>query len=146
MKSSLLLFIFLFAINCTVKSKSHGDGDSAKVIQSENLIATCYLHYDAKIFERLVANDFIYSENDQTYTRGEVMKQLSSATEKIEFAGNEDMKVYLHGNTAIVTGWLIIKGKDEKGVFERRYRYTDIWMKAKSDWQIIAAHDYIGVN
>jgi len=53
------------------------------------------------------------------------------------------MQVHLYGGTALITGWLIVKGKNAGGSFERRYRFTDVWMKTKGDWQIIGAHDFI---
>ena len=137
--SSFLLFAIIFPGKC--QSQQHSD--STQLLQFENLIATCYVQYDAKIFEKLVSKGFIYSENDATYTREQVQLQLATPAEKIESAGNEDMHVYLFENTALITGWLIIKGKNNDGLFERKYRYTDVWMKRKDDWQIIGAHDFI---
>ena len=119
------------------------NGDSTRLLQLEDLIATCYVQYNAKTIEKLVAKGFIYSENDQTYTREQVLQQLSTPADKIESAVNEDMRVHLYGGTAIITGWLIVKGKNAEGSFEHRYRFSDVWMKTNGDWQIIGAHDFI---
>jgi len=144
MKTCLLLFAcILFADVHYVKCQSRWNSDSTQLLQLEDQLAKCYVKYDAKIVEQLVAKDFIYSENDQTYTRDEVLHQLASGTDKMESAKNEDMLVHLHGSTALITGWLIIRGSNAEGLFERRYRYTDIWMKMKDGWQIIGAHDFI---
>ena len=75
-----------------------------------------------------------------------VLKDLKSGNDKIESAHNDDLHVYLFNGTAIVTGWMTVKGKNSDGVFEHRYRFTDTWMKIKGDWQLIGAHDYITPN
>ena len=139
----LLSLFFLFVINHPGKCMLRGNNDSTMLLQFENSLAKCYVQFDAKTFDKLVAKDFIYSENDQTYSREQVVKQLSATTEKIESAQNEDLHVYLYGSTALITGWLVIKGKNAEGAFERHYRFTDVWMKKKGGWQIIGAHDFI---
>jgi Domain of unknown function (DUF4440) len=144
MKTSLLVFVFfLFAFIHSGKCLPPANNDSIKLLQYEDLMAKCYMKYDAKTIEKLVAKGFIYSENDQTYTREQVVQQLSAGSDKIESAMNENMQVHLYGTTALITGWLIIKEKNADGPFERRYRFTDVWMKVKGDWQIIGAHDFI---
>lgn len=144
MKTSLLLSVFfLIATAHPGKCIPPANNDSIKLLQLEDLMAKCYVEYDAKTIEKLVAKDFVYSENDQTFTREQVVQQLSASTDKIESAVNEEMHVYLHGSTALITGWLIVKGKNTQSSFERRYHFTDVWMKAKGDWQLIGAHDFI---
>lgn len=144
MKTSLLLSIFfLFAITSSKAAEPSGNEDSTKLLQLEDLVAKCYVQYSPETIEKLVAKDFIYSENDQTYSREQVLQQLSKPADKTESAVNENLEVHLYGNTALITGWLIIKGKSADGSFEHRYRFTDVWMKRRGDWQIIGAHDFI---
>jgi len=45
--------------------------------------------------------------------------------------------------TAIVTGWLVVRGRGANGAFDRRYRFTDTWVKRAGRWQIVAAQDYV---
>ena len=60
-----------------------------------------------------------------------------------EAASNEGMKAYVYENVAVVTGWLVVKGRGKDGAFNRRYRYTDTWMYDGVRWRVIAAHDYL---
>ena len=144
MKTSLLLSVF-FLFTCILPGKClpPANNDSIKLLQLEDLMAKCYVQYDAKTIEKLVTKDFIYSENDQTFTREQVVQQLSASTDKTESAMNENMQVHLYGSTALITGWLIVKGKNADGSFEHHYRFTDVWMKTKDEWQLIGAHDFI---
>jgi len=142
-KTFLLSLFFLFVIRHEGKCIPFTNNDSTKLLQLEDVMAKCYVQFDAKTFDELVAKNFIYSENDQTYIREQVKNQLSVTEDKIESAINENMQVHLSGSTALITGWLIIKGKNANGSFERRYRFTDVWLKTKGEWQLIGAHDYI---
>lgn len=48
-----------------------------------------------------------------------------------------DMKVRVYGDTAIVVGRLHLAGKDKKGSFDRRYIFTDTFVKRDGRWQIV---------
>jgi hypothetical protein len=40
-------------------------------------------------------------------------------------------------------GWLVVRGRGANGAFDRRYRFTDTWVKRAGRWQIVAAQDYV---
>jgi len=62
----------------------------------------------------------------------------------IAAAHNEGMQMHRYGPvTAVVTGWLVVRGRGASGAFERRYRFTDTWSKRGRRWQIVAAQDYV---
>jgi hypothetical protein len=98
---------------------------------------------DSATFDRLLAPRFVYTENDQVMTRAELIRAVVAGSDTVESAGNEDMRAYVHGNTAIVTGWLITRGRGANGSFNRRYRYTDTWLYRDGRWRVIAAQDYL---
>jgi len=97
---------------------------------------------DAALFRRLLANGFVYSEDDRTVGRDEVLRDIVAGPDTVETAHNEDMKVHRFGTTAVVTGWLLVGGHGPKGAFSHRYRFTDTWVRREGRWQIVAAHDY----
>jgi len=98
---------------------------------------------DGATFERLLAPRFVYTENDQVTSREELIRAVVTGPDTVESAGNEDMRAYVHGNAAIVTGWLVTRGRGANGRFDRRYRYTDTWQYAGGRWRVIGAHDYL---
>jgi hypothetical protein len=98
---------------------------------------------DSATFARLLAPRFVYTENDQVMTTAQLIEAVVRGADTVETAANEDMKAYVYPNTAVVTGWLIIKGRGKDGAFNRRFRYTDTWMYRNGRWQVIAAHDYL---
>src|SRR5438093_90240 len=68
---------------------------------------------------------------------------LSIGPERVSEARNEGMKIHPFGDTAAVTGWLVVRGSGPSGPFHRRYRFTDTWARVDGAWQLVAAHDYV---
>lgn len=114
-----------------------------EILRLEDEFARGVVKRDAKALGTLLAEGFVYSENDQTMTRAELMEALTAGSDKVETATNQDMQVHAFGDTALVTGWLVLRGQGSGGAFERRYRFTDTWQRRGGRWQLIGAHDYL---
>jgi ketosteroid isomerase-like protein len=113
------------------------------LIALENEWAKAVVERDGKTFERLLAPGFVYTENNLVMSRGEVISSMTSGPDRVQWAGNEGMKVHDFGSTAVVTGILVLRGKSKGASFTRRYRYTDTWMFRNGKWQVVAAQDYL---
>jgi ketosteroid isomerase-like protein len=101
---------------------------------------------DAAAFDRLLAPEFVYTEDDRVYTKAQLIKEVTTGSDTVTSGRNEDLVVRIHGNTAIATGWLVLIGRSGGKPFERRYRYTDTWQRAAaagSRWRVVAAQDYL---
>lgn len=98
---------------------------------------------DAGAFNRLLAPSFIYTEDDRVYTKDQLIKEVTTGSDTVTAGRNEDLVVRVHGNTAVATGWLVLVGHGRDGRFERRYRYTDTWLRMGGRWRVIAAQDYL---
>ena len=109
----------------------------------ENEWARAVVARDVTTFERLLAPGFVYTENNVVMSRGEVISSMTSGPDRVQWAGNEGMKVHNFGNTAVVTGILVLRGRSKGAAFNRRYRYTDTWMLRNGQWQVVAAQDYL---
>jgi uncharacterized protein DUF4440 len=70
---------------------------------------------DAALFQRLLADGFVYTENDRTMSRDDVLRDIVTGSDTVTTAHNEDMKVHRFGTTAIVTGWLVVSGHGPGG-------------------------------
>ena len=125
------------------KPKREMKNDSTLIIKLENDWAKALINRDEKTFNKLLATDFFYTENDKMYSRAEVIQSSMSVSETIENAHNEDMVVHIKEKTAIVTGWLFVNGRNSNDAFKRKYRFTDVWFKQNGNWQLIAAQDYL---
>ena len=119
------------------------DTEAQVLLRREDDWALGLTRRDGALFRRLLADGFVYSEDDRTVSREDVLRDIVAGPDTVETAHNEDMKVHRFGTTAIVTGWLVVGGHGPKGPFSRRYRFTDTWVRRNQRWQIVAAHDYL---
>lgn len=118
--------------------------DRAALIRLENGWTTALTKRDRGYFERVLAPDFIYTENDRLMSRAQVISDLMTGGDVVTSAGNDDMVVHMFGTTAVVTGLLHASGKSGNRPFLRRYRFTDTWVrKVDGSWHIVAAQDYL---
>jgi ketosteroid isomerase-like protein len=120
-----------------------GASDTRTLLALEDQWAAALVRRDGATFERLLASGFVYTENDQLSTRDAVLRDIVSGADTAEAAHNEGMVVHPFGTTAVVTGWLIVRGHAPNGPFDRHYRFTDTWVRRNDRWQIVAAQDYI---
>ena len=125
------------------EDRSRQDADERVLLRLEDDWATALVRRDVATFRRLLADGFVYTEDDRTSSRDAVLREIVAGTDTVEAAHNEDMRVHRFSTTAVVTGWLIVRGHGAGGPFQRRYRFTDTWMRRGGGWQILAAHDYL---
>ena len=124
-------------------STSPATGARALPIERENEWTRGLVARDPKVFDRLLAPGFVYTEDSGVMTRDDV---IASATgeDTTTWAGNEDMKVHDFGDTQLVTGVLHVKGHSKGAPFDRRYAFTDTWQNRGGTWQLIGAQRKIG--
>jgi len=94
------------------------------------------------MFDRLLAPNFVYTENATVLNRGDVMRSVTGP-DRVDWARNEGMRAHDFGDVQIITGVLHTRGKARNGAFDRRYQFTDTWQRRTGRWQIIAAQDYL---
>ena len=120
------------------------DADTRALLKLEDDWASALVKRDRVMFERLLAEGFVYTENDQLMDRTTVLNALVAGEDTVLAAHNDSMVVHRYGAvTAVVTGWLVVGGRGATGEFRRRYRFTDTWVKQRGGWQIVAAQDYL---
>ena len=139
------LIVFLSAPSLAAqKAPSASANPTAELTRLENQWASGLVRRDRALFERLLAPRFVYTENDKLSRRAEVLHDVAEGSDTTTAAHNEGMEVHQFGpTTAVVTGWLIVRGRGHGGPFLHRYRFTDTWVKGSAGWQIVAAQDYL---
>jgi ketosteroid isomerase-like protein len=127
-----------------VSRRPGGQGATARVlVDLENGWARGVVQRDTAMFDRMLDPKFVYTEDAAVMDKAEVIKSIRDG-DRVTDASNSDMIVHDHGETAVVTGILRLKGVAAKGRrFDRRYRFTDTWVRKGGSWRIIAAQDYL---
>jgi ketosteroid isomerase-like protein len=115
--------------------------DKTRIIALENSWNQAELHNDANAVELLLADDFVMTVADgYTLNKAAMLASVRDTSYRPDVLQSENMEVHLYGNTAIVTGSYIEKGKDKGKPFERRGRFTDTWMNLAGQWRCVASH------
>lgn len=142
-RSIALVVLCAPAVVAQKKAKDVKPG-GVELTRLEDQWAAALVKRDRAFFDKYLAPKFVYTENDKTMGRDEVMKDLVSGSDTVTAAHNEAMEVHEFGAvTAAVTGWLVVQGRGAGGAFTHRYRFTDTWVKRKAGWEIVAAQDYL---
>jgi ketosteroid isomerase-like protein len=135
--------VFLFAGVATAQQPAAakpGGGVAQALIQMENQWAQASKTANADLLAPLLAEDFIALDSDGSLrSKAEVLARVK----KGKWTTNEisDMKVTVHGDSAIVTGTWVGKGTDGAGkAIDTKERWADTWVKtASGKWQCVAS-------
>ena len=108
-----------------------------ELIKLEQTLADAAVKKDRATFERLYADDYVY-----THSNGSVLNKAQDVAESVASDTKwtsiklDDVKVRIFGDVAIVTALETSLGA-AKGYVPGPRRYTDIWVKRNSRWQMI---------
>jgi ketosteroid isomerase-like protein len=133
-----VLIIPLAAYPSAAQDKS----DTAAGIRSLELKWTeSYKQRQVDILASLLAEDFVITiEDGSTYSKTGYISHSAAPSVHVEVAEMSDLRVRMHGNTAVVTGAYHEVGASDGKRYEYRDRLTDVWMKIGGRWQVIASH------
>ncbi len=115
--------------------------DSAAIRALELKLLDCYKHHEVEVFASVLDDDFVITfEDGSTYSKTGYLAYSTSASTHVENVEIPEMKIRLHGDTAVVTGVYHEKGIDSQKSYDYHDRFTDVWMKKSGKWRLIAAH------
>jgi len=117
------------------------NSDEAKVRVLEKKWADSYKHRKIELLSSLLAEDFVITvEDGSTYSKPGYITHSADPSVHIDVAELSDLKVHMHGNTAVVTGAYHEKGRQDGKAYEYNDRLTDVWLKNEGTWQVICSH------
>ena len=148
MKTGLIVAIAILVCSALVYGQTVGGGSKtssteAELMQIERDIGDANMRRDKAFFERIEADEFIFTDSGGGLTTkaedvGSFDKPAGD-TKLVSYVPDE-MKVTIYGNTAVVTGRVTSTYKSPKGEAVIRSRFTDVFVKKKGRWQIVAGH------
>jgi ketosteroid isomerase-like protein len=113
----------------------------AQVLRQEIKWTEAYKQRNINILSSLLADDFVITiEDGSTYSKAGYTTHSADVSVHVEVAELSDLKVRMHGNTAVVTGAYHERGESNGKRYEYRDRLTDVWLKVGNTWKVIASH------
>ncbi len=123
------------------------DSDAARIRSLEQKWTESYKQRHIDILSSLLAEDFVITvEDGKTYSKEGYISHTADPSVRVLVAEILDLKVRMHGNTAIVTGAYHEKGEANGRPYEYHDRLTDVWMKIGGNWQVVASHYSVPVK
>ena len=134
--------LFPCLLVCLAPSLAGQDRSDAATIRSLELKWTeSYKQHSIDMLSSLLAEDFVITvEDGSVYSKAGYISHTADAKVRVDVAEMSDLKVRIHGDTAVVTGAYHEKGESSGKPYEYHDRLTDVWMKVGGKWQVIASH------
>ncbi|MFZ0732670.1 MAG: nuclear transport factor 2 family protein [Candidatus Sulfotelmatobacter sp.] len=133
----LVLSLSVGTLTVSAQDKS----DAATIRALEMKWTESYKQRNIDILSSLLADDFVITvENGSVYSKAGYISHSADSSVHVEVAELSELKVRMHGDTAIVTGAYHELGESNGRRYEYRDRLTDVWMKTGGRWQVIASH------
>jgi ketosteroid isomerase-like protein len=143
MKVKFLLVTALLSVTlaATFSAPQQKSESASKILALENQWNEAYKRGDVTTMNSLLAGDFIITvEDGTTFSKAGYIAHCADSDNRVLLSEMSDLKVRMHGNTAVVTGAYHEKGTSNGKPYEYHDRLTDIWMLIAGRWQVIASH------
>jgi ketosteroid isomerase-like protein len=108
------------------------------ITQKEREWVAAILQKDTAAIDRLIADDFSGTTNDQSYSKEEAIADVKSGTHESLDLDNIEVRVF--GDAAVATMGQNEKSQHGKEDFSGRYLFTNVWVKRNGQWQAVASH------
>ena len=111
-----------------------------EVRQTIEKYRTALLQHDAATLERIWADDYTFTNGaGEIHSKADRLANLKSgATSLDSISQEEEMKVRIHGNVAVATSRVTIKGQYSGKQTSGQYRSIHVWVKGAAGWQLVA--------
>ncbi|HEX3820948.1 MAG TPA: nuclear transport factor 2 family protein [Candidatus Sulfotelmatobacter sp.] len=115
--------------------------DAATVRSLELKWTESYQQRNIDILSSLLSEEFVITiEDGSIYSKAGYISHSADASVHVSIAELSDLKVRIHGDTAVVTGAYHEKGESGGKPYEYHDRLTDVWIKSGGKWHVISSH------
>lgn len=124
------------------KSASSKASVENQLIELERQLSDALVRQDTAALDRLWSNDLVFTfPNGKTSNKAQRLAAQKPAAQPSQLVStNDQVKVSLYGNMAVVMVLTTWKGKEGAQEFSDQYQATPVWVKQQKCWQLVAAH------
>jgi len=115
--------------------------ERSMIIALENAWNQAQIHHDGEALNRLVTENFVYTDWDGTLlNKAKFIADSKDPSTEMALVANDDVHVYFYPGVAIVTGAYHAKGTNQGRAFDHYGRFTDTWISSDGQWRCVASH------
>jgi ketosteroid isomerase-like protein len=112
-----------------------------KIIALEKLWNQAYKSADTKALDSILDDSIVLINDDGSIqTKKEFLASVKASNAQEQQVAPEALKVNVHGNVAIASGVLRVKGVEGGKPYTRRERFVDTWLHKGENWVCIATN------
>lgn len=132
--SMRIWFVILFSFCLTLSFAQK------TIVTSEEARFRAQVQQDTAALQRLLADDMLYiHSNGLVESKSDFLQSIKTGKityQAMQREGNAQVRTY--GKTGIINGIVAAKGLSSGNPFDIRIRYTAVYHKKKSTWQLIS--------
>ena len=115
--------------------------DAATIRELEGKWAESYKSRQVDVLSTLLADDYVITfEDGSVHSKVGLISHTARAAEHVTISEFSDLKIRMHGSTAVVTGNYHEQGTSDGKTYDYNDRLTDVWMKVDGKWKLIVSH------
>ena len=138
---ALLGFVAATALSIAAEKRVQEADPEQTLRQVEDDWASAMVKGDIAALDKILALEWqIAFGEGQVATKAQHLASIKSGDLKFKSMKNDEMKIRLYGNTAVITGLgtdeISYKGED----ISSQSRFTDVLVKTDGRWQAVASH------
>lgn len=135
-------YAWLGIILCCTTSLFAQESDASiqgKINALEKLWNQAYKSGDTKALDSILDDSIVLINDDGSIqTKKEFLASVKASNAQEQQVAPEFLKVSVHGNVAVASGVLRVKGMENGKPYTRRERFVDTWLHKGETWVCIA--------
>ena len=144
MKQILAIAVLMVAASSFAAAQMRTNSKTEEEIRRINSeVDEAVLRGDKATLERLIADDYLYvGMNGNTRTKNKLLTtNVQGLPANVKYSSKyEDVVVRDFGGTAVLSSWVVEEIEVNGQKNNTRYRTTNVFMRRKGKWQLIATH------
>jgi ketosteroid isomerase-like protein len=142
MRPAAAWFALLFAVALVAGAQESSNASiQGKIVALEKLWNQAYKSGDTKALDFILDDSIVLINDDgSVQTKKEFLASVKASNAQEQQVAPEFLKVEVHGNVAVASGILRVKGVENGKSYTRRERFVDTWLHKGESWVCIATN------
>lgn len=141
MKGLFCFLILLLGAQNIARAQESRAAIEGKIVALEKLWNQAYKSGDAKALDSILDDSIVLINDDGSIqTKKEFLSTVKATNAQEQQVAPEALKVYVHGDVAVATGVMRVKGSEGGKSYVRPERFVDTWLHKNGIWVCIATN------
>ncbi len=133
--------LFILGLALATVAQTQTQSVEQELIKLENAWGEAFYRRDIDFGDRFLADDYMGTEEKGiVMTKAQELEDLRSGVHLSTSGVQDDIRVRVYGDAAVVTGRTTVKGQYQGKEFTSRYRWTHTFIRRDARWQCVASH------